>query len=289
MIRSMTAFASNELKIDNLSIICELRSVNHRYCDMYFKLPEQFRFIETELRRSISEKIKRGKIECTLSYKKSASTGDTDICINVPALKALLQLTAEIEQQMHSSRSFSALEVLAFPGIQQTHEMDKEQLQHGVLRLVNDTLTQLVEVRTREGTQTGLLIQEKCQKMRELVTAANLRMPEVLSQMRSRLIDRITELVATPDFDRLEQELVLLTQKMDVNEELERLDTHINEVQRTLKQVEPVGRRLDFLMQELNREANTLGSKSADKEITQIAIELKVLIEQMREQIQNIE
>jgi uncharacterized protein (TIGR00255 family) len=285
----MTAFASNEIKISNLTIICELRSVNHRYCDMYFKLPEQFRFIETELRRSISEKIKRGKIECSLNYKKATGNTDPDICINTSALKTLLHLTAEIEQQMHSSRSFSALEVLAFPGIQQTQEIDKELLQQGVIQLLNNTLASLVDVRTREGTQTGVLIQEKCLKMHELVAAATLRMPEVLTIMRARLTDRITEMVAAPDFDRLEQELVLLAQKMDVNEELERLDTHINEVQRTLQQSEPVGRRLDFLMQELNREANTLGSKSSDKEITQIAIELKVLIEQMREQIQNIE
>jgi uncharacterized protein (TIGR00255 family) len=147
----------------------------------------------------------------------------------------------------------------------------------------------LLEVREREGAQLGELIAERCLKMQEFVSSAGKRMPEVLLQLRSKLKDRITELVAEPDFDRLEQELVFLAQKLDISEELDRLETHITEVLRVLKQKDPVGRRLDFLMQELNREANTLGSKSADKEMTQISIELKVLIEQMREQIQNVE
>ena len=144
-------------------------------------------------------------------------------------------------------------------------------------------------MREREGAQLGQLIEDRCRKMQGFVAQAGKRMPEVLSQLRSKLKDRITELVAEPDFDRLEQELVFLAQKLDITEELDRLDTHISEVSRVLKQQDPIGRRLDFLMQELNREANTLGSKSADKEMTQIAIELKVLIEQMREQVQNIE
>ncbi len=289
MIRSMTAFASNEVKIGNLTLICELRSVNHRYCDLNFKLPEQFRCLETELRHLITEKIKRGKVECFINFKKSTNESEVEISINTNALKALLQLTNEIEQHMRSSRSMSALDVLAFPGIQQSHELDKEQLHLAARQLLKDTLEQILAMRAREGLQIGQLVIEKCQKMQELVTSANQRMPEVLAIIRSKLIDRVSEIVAMPDFDRLEQELVLLTQKLDVNEEIERLHTHINEVIRNLQQSEPVGRRLDFLMQELNREANTLGSKSADKEITQIAIELKVLIEQIREQVQNIE
>ncbi len=289
MIRSMTAFASNETKIGGLTITCELRSVNHRYCDLNFKLPEQLRFLEVELRNRIVEQIKRGKIECAFSYKKNSVTDESGLNINIPALKALLQATSEIEQHMHSSRSFSALDVLNFPGIQQIQEIDKSELQEQSLALLQTTLTQLLDTREREGEQTALTLVEKCHKMQEFIQNATVRMPEVLLQIRNRLLERINELVAEPNFDRLEQELVLLTQKLDVNEELERLKTHLQEVLRVLKQNEPVGRRLDFLMQELNREANTLGSKSADKEMTQIAIELKVLIEQMREQVQNIE
>lgn len=284
----MTAFAGNEAEIGNLTLSCELRTVNHRYCDITFKLPDRLRFIESDLRTLIAAKIKRGKVECIINCKKQAKEGQS-LMINRDAVAALLAAANEIEQQMMAPLSFSALDVLAFPGIQQESDNDREQLKLGVSSLVDQTLNQLLEVREREGTQLGELIAERCLKMQEFVVAAGKRMPEVLTQLRNKLKDRITELVAEPDFDRLEQELVFLAQKLDISEELDRLETHIAEVLRVLKQKEPVGRRLDFLMQELNREANTLGSKSADKEMTQIAIELKVLIEQMREQIQNVE
>lgn len=290
MIRSMTAFASNDIKIGNLTIACELRSVNHRYSDISFKLPEQLRFIETDLRGLVADKLKRGKIECSFSYKKSTlANEDSSFNLNLEALKKLLHTTALIEQQMHSSRSFSALDVLSFPGIQQDQEIDKTAIRQSVLNLLTDALQQMLASREREGLQTAQSLIDKCQKMQHFVGIATRRMPEVLVQLRTRLIDKINEAVANPNLDRLEQELVLLAQKLDVTEELERLDSHITEVLRVLEQSEPVGRRLDFLMQELNREANTLGSKSIDKEMTQVVIELKVIIEQMREQVQNIE
>ncbi|MGZ8226565.1 MAG: YicC/YloC family endoribonuclease [Methylococcaceae bacterium] len=288
MIRSMTAFAVNETEIGDLTISCELRSVNHRYCDISLRLPERLRFVEAELRSAIAAKINRGKVECSLNYKKQAKNGQI-YNINTDAVATLLAATNSIEQQMLGPLSFSALDVLAFPGIQQEPDIDKEQLSLGIVALVDQTLAQLVEVREREGAQLKLLIEERCAKMLIFVVSAGKRMPEVLLLIRNKLKDRITELVAQPDFDRLEQELVLLAQKLDITEELDRLETHIAEVLRVLNQKDPVGRRLDFLMQELNREANTLGSKSTDKEMTKIAIELKVLIEQMREQIQNIE
>jgi uncharacterized protein (TIGR00255 family) len=288
MIRSMTAFAGNEIEIGELTLSCELRTVNHRYCDISLRLPDRLRFVETDLRTAIAAKINRGKVECLLSYKKQAKNGAV-FTINTDAVSALLAATNAIEEQMLAPLSFSALDVLAFPGIQQESDIDKEQLTIGITTLIEKTLAQLLEAREREGAQLKLLIEERCAKMLGFVVLAGKRMPEVLLLIRTKLKDRITELVAEPDFDRLEQELVLLTQKLDITEELDRLETHITEVLRVLKQKDPVGRRLDFLMQELNREANTLGSKSADKEMTQIAIELKVLIEQMREQIQNIE
>jgi uncharacterized protein (TIGR00255 family) len=288
MIRSMTAFAGNETEIGDLTISCELRTVNHRYCDISLRLPDRLRFVEADLRSAIAAKINRGKVECSLSYKKQAKNGQGFI-INTDAVTALLTAASSIEKQMLGPLSFSALDVLSFPGIQQEPDIDKEQLTSGINALVEQSLAQLVEAREREGAQLKLLIEERCAKMLMFVVSAGKRMPEVLLLIRNKLKDRITELVAQPDFDRLEQELVLLAQKLDITEELDRLETHINEVLRVLKQKDPVGRRLDFLMQELNREANTLGSKSADKEMTQIAIELKVLIEQMREQVQNIE
>lgn len=288
MIRSMTAFAGNEAEIGDLTVSCELRTVNHRYCDISLRLPDRLRFVEADLRSAIAAKINRGKVECSLNYKKQAKNGQTFI-VNTDAVTALLTAASNIEKQMLGPLSFSALDVLAFPGIQQEPDIDKEQLTSGITALVEQALAQLVEAREREGAQLKLLLEERCAKMLMFVVSAGKRMPEVLSLIRNKLKDRITELVAQPDFDRLEQELVLLAQKLDITEELDRLETHINEVLRVLKQKEPVGRRLDFLMQELNREANTLGSKSADKEMTQISIELKVLIEQMREQVQNIE
>jgi uncharacterized protein (TIGR00255 family) len=284
----MTAFAGNEIEIGDLTLSCELRTVNHRYCDISLRLPDRLRFVEADLRSAIAAKISRGKVECSLSYKKQAKTGSS-FTINTDAVNTLLTAASTIEQQMLAPLSFSALDVLAFPGIQQEPDLDKEQLYRGIVTLVDQTLTQLLEAREREGAQLKLLIEERCAKMLGFVVLAGKRMPEVLLLVRNKLKDRITELVAEPDFDRLEQELVLLAQKLDIAEELDRLETHITEVLRVLQQKDPVGRRLDFLMQELNREANTLGSKSADKEMTQIAIELKVLIEQMREQIQNVE
>lgn len=287
MIRSMTAFADGEITADNMIIYCEIRSVNHRYSDISIKIPERLRFAELEVRRLISQKIKRGKIDCSLSYKKQS--GAMDFAINLDLVEKLLSVTEEIEAKMRNPQAYSALDVLAFPGVQQETETSKDLLLEKITTLLESTLDSLLSTRNREGAQLTTLLTERCEKVSELVATGRKRMPEVLENLRNKLTSRIVELVADPNFDRLEQELVLLAQKLDVSEELDRLETHVAEVLHTFKQTEPSGRRLDFLMQEMNREANTLGSKSADKEMTQVSISLKVLIEQMREQIQNIE
>lgn len=288
MTNSMTAFANNKMDFEYLTINCELRSVNHRYCDISIKTPERFRFAEAEVRNTISKALKRGKVECSLSYKKH-NQQQTTLSIDTQAVQSLLSTTASIEQMMHQPRPFSALEVLAFPGIQVEQPSDQAALINTLLRLIKTTTGDLIEARQREGMQLERLIIQRCEKMQQHVNQAKSRLPLVLERLKAKLNKHINELVATPDYDRIEQEMVLLTQKLDVDEELDRLETHIAEVQRVLQQSEPIGRRLDFLMQEMNREANTLGSKSADKEMTAISIELKVLIEQMREQVQNIE
>jgi uncharacterized protein (TIGR00255 family) len=287
MIKSMTAFADGEIAVDNLVILCELRSVNHRYSDISIKLPERLKYAESEVRRLISEKLKRGKIDCTINYKKQASA--QTFSVNTDIIQKLLAATTQIEAAMSNPRSFSALEVLAFPGVQQETETDKQLIQQAILDMLESTVDNLLKTRSREGQQLAELLIDRSHKMRQLIESAKLRMPDVLSNVRTKLTARVAELVADPNFERLEQELALMTHKMDVDEELDRLETHVTELLHSLKQAEPVGRRLDFLMQEMNREANTLGSKSADREMTQISIELKVLIEQMREQIQNIE
>ncbi len=284
----MTAFANGEAEIDNLTINCEFRSVNHRYCDISIKLPERLRYTEADLRPLISSRLKRGKIECTLSYKKNPNVGQS-ITINEDVVKSLLLATTQIEDHMHTQQSFTAFDILNFPGVQQEPEAKKHELLQGIKSLVEKTLNQMLDTRKREGTQLAILIEERCKKVQQFINSANKRLPVVLIAIREKIKSRISELVTDPDFDRLEQEMVFLAQKLDVVEELDRLETHVKEVLTVLGKNEAVGRRLDFLMQEMNREANTLGSKSADKEMTQISIDLKVLIEQMREQIQNIE
>jgi uncharacterized protein (TIGR00255 family) len=283
----MTAFAASEAELNGLTLSCEIRSVNHRYLDITIKMPERFRFAESDVRSIISAKISRGKIECALNVKKQS--GRQIFNIDPDAVAALITATEQIKQQMGSSMSFSAMDVLAFPGIQQEPELDKADLTRAINNLVTTTVSQLTETREREGRQLKVLIEERCVKILSQIASAKERMPEVMASLRKKLVDRITELAIQPDFDRLEQELVYLAQKLDISEELDRLETHVIEVLRVMDQSDPVGRRLDFLMQELNREANTLGSKSTDKDMTQIAIELKVLIEQIREQVQNIE
>ncbi|MCK5727762.1 MAG: YicC family protein [Methylococcales bacterium] len=288
MIKSMTAFANSETQFGSLTINCELRSVNHRYCDISFKLPEQLRFLEGDLRSIINAKIKRGKVECCFNYKKH-SQNDQLFTINHHAVKALIHATSEIETLMQHPIGFSALDVLAFNGIQQETPLDQDNLKSSILALLVNTVENIINARIREGEKLQIFLETHCQKMNDYVTMATQRMPQVISLIRHKLQTRINEFVNTPNLERFEQEIVFMMQKLDVTEELERLETHISETQRILNQQGPVGRRLDFLMQEMNREANTLGSKSADQEMTQISIELKVLIEQMREQIQNIE
>jgi uncharacterized protein (TIGR00255 family) len=287
MLKSMTAFAANEKEFRELTLSCEIRSVNHRYLDLTIKLPERLRFTESSIRGLLTSKLNRGKVECLINCKKQAMR--QSFSIDQEAVRSLLAATTEIEKQMPAALGFSALDILAFPGIQHDTDYDKTELNGVLAGLVSITAEQLAEVRAREGKQLGLLIRERCEKMLGLTQAATERLPVALNLQRQKLIDRISELKLQPDFDRLEQELVYLAQKLDISEELDRLATHIKEVLRVMEQAEPAGKRLDFLMQELNREANTLGSKSPDKDLTQISIELKVLIEQIREQVQNIE
>ncbi len=287
MIKSMTAFANSEIKIDNLTLNCELRSVNHRYCDISFKLPESLRYLESDLRSAINSKVKRGKIECAITIKKQTHHESFDI--DQQAIKSLLDATGAIEQLMGASKAFSPLDILAFPGIRKETEIDKNTLSENTAHLIKSVLPKLIDAKSREGEKLKELISIRCANIMTLAQEAENRLPLVHTQIREKLLSRIDSLQQEPDTERLEQELLFIAQKMDVAEELDRLQAHVAEVQRLIEQNEAIGRRLDFMMQEMNREANTLASKSQDIKMTQIAIDLKVLIEQMREQIQNIE
>ena len=288
MIRSMTSFASCEAEIGSYTIIWEVRSVNHRYLDVSSRLPEAFRAIEPLVREAVSKHLKRGKIECNLSYKKDKQ-GEQAIEINEERLNQLLNAASKIETGMNHFQAMSPLDILRWPGIQAEFKEDMEPIHQAAIELLNNALKQLIESREREGANITDMVTSRCELIHEQMVLAKQRLPEVQRLLREKLEKKIDDLLAEPEQARLEQELVYFLQKMDVEEELDRLDSHVKEVRRILEQDEPVGRRLDFLMQELNREANTLGSKSADLQTTNVSVELKVLIEQMREQIQNIE
>ncbi len=288
MIRSMTAFAREEQHGDWGSISLEIRSVNSRYLEINPRLPEEMRAFETKLRSTISSKLSRGKVDCTLRYK-SPDLSNGSLKINEKFAKELAHATRELDAIIYNPSPISTLELLKWPGVIEPQTTDQEQLNAALEEILTTALDTLNRNREREGEKLKEIIEQRIETMAEVVATVEKRLPEVLQRSRERLQSRLAELTQEVNHDRLEQEMVILAQRLDVDEELDRLKTHMTEIRRVLQQSKPVGRRLDFLMQELNREANTLGSKSGDIETTQSSVDLKVLIEQMREQIQNIE
>lgn len=288
MTRSMTAFARQAEEQEWGSLVWELRSVNHRYLDVFVKIPEELRSIEMQVREQVAAVIKRGKVECVLRYKPGmAQVGE--IVVNEPMVKAVVKATQVVNKQLHQPSEMNLMEVLRWPGVVLEPEHDLKPVMQTALQLLDKTLTELVQTREREGRRLEDMVLQRRKDMEQIVNTEKARRPQVVQQHREKILSRLNELKADPDMDRFEQELVYLTQKMDVDEEIDRLGSHFKELDDIFKRDEPVGRRLDFIMQELNREANTLGSKSVDIKTTQASVELKVLIEQMREQIQNIE
>ncbi len=288
MIRSMTAFERQEAQGDWGKLSWELRSVNHRYLDVYPRLPDELRQLEPVLRERISARLSRGKIECSLRYRPAAGVGG-DVELNWPYLEQLLAAGTALAQRIGSAAPLNPLELMRMPGVLKESEQNLEPVLKAAAELLERTLDGFVADREREGARLGQIVLERAQRVGELAGEVRARRLEVNAALREKLMNRVREAGVPVDSGRLEQELVIVAQRMDVDEELERLATHVEEVTRVLGQREPVGRKLDFLMQELNREANTLSSKSADSQTTQAAVEMKVLIEQMREQIQNIE
>ncbi len=287
MIRSMTAFSRAAATDEQAELVWELRSVNHRYLEPHIRLPEEMRILEPLVRERLARRLGRGKVDCGLRYK---STGvAAGLQINQMLADQVLLAAGNLQQQMPGAEPARVMEVLNWSGILEPVKPDLGPAQQAAAKLLEQAIDELVQTREREGERLQELISRRCQSMREQVERARTRVPQVLEHLRERLRNRLAELAAELDSDRLEQEMVMLAQRLDVDEEMDRLNTHLDEVESVLQWDEPVGRRLDFLMQELNREANTLGSKSADSETTAISVEMKVLIEQMREQVQNIE
>lgn len=288
MIHSMTAFAQRERWGDWGMLSWELRSLNHRYLEVSARLPEEFRGLEARVRDLVGEFIGRGKVECNLRYQRSPEA-TAEVSINRALAERLIQAGREIQAQLDNPAPISAMDVLRWPGVLEVAEPDMGDAHDAALVLLAEALAELKDTRSREGAKLREAIEQRLEAMAVLVAQVRNRLPVVLENLRERLRNRLADLKAELDPSRLEQEIAIMAQRMDVDEELVRLETHIQEARRVLGRSEPVGRRLDFLMQELNREANTLGSKSADAEVTKVSIELKVLIEQMREQVQNIE
>jgi uncharacterized protein (TIGR00255 family) len=284
-VRSMTAFAAAEAATQAGVLGCELRAVNHRFLDLGVRLPEELRVLESPLRERVAARLARGKLELTLRLRTSTATS---LQLDAGLLEQLARLAAELAPRFPALGTDLA-SLLQYPGLVQARALDAERLQAEALALLDRVLDEFVAARSREGERLAAAISERARAIGQHVAAVRALMPEIRVQQRQRLQTRVAELATPLDPARFEQELVLALQRLDVDEELDRLDAHLAELARVIAHPEPAGRRLDFLMQEFNREANTLGSKSADLRTSQAAVELKVLIDQMREQAQNIE
>jgi uncharacterized protein (TIGR00255 family) len=285
MIRSMTAYASAEAITPAGALTCELRTVNHRYLEISPRLPDDLRSAESALRERIASRLSRGKVDVTV--RRGESRGES-LQVDSVMVARLSALALDMEVRFPRMR-IEFTELLRFPGVMQHAETDQEAQQAALLDVLDRALDALAATREREGAKLGEILHERLDGIERIVTEVRTWMPEIRVALRARLESRLADLKQPADPGRLEQELVLQVTRSDVDEELDRLSTHITETRRVLGLKEPVGRRLDFLMQEFNREANTLGSKSVDARSTNAAVELKVLIEQMREQVQNIE
>lgn len=287
--KSMTAFARTETVFDWGKVTWELRTVNQRYLETYLKLPEAYNFIEMDARQVIKKALSRGKLEGGLMIELQGNS--QDFSLNEPLIHNLTHAIEAIQQRLPEATQVNPIDLLKWPGVMQNKDLgiDQQTLTDELLSALQKTLSHLNTNRQREGGALTLVIRDKLSQMQQHIDLLKQRFPELLAKQNQTLRQRIEDLAQQVDEQRFLQELAILAQKADVTEELERLETHITEVARLIETDEVVGRRLDFLMQELNREANTLGSKSIDTLLSQTSVELKVLIEQIREQVQNIE
>ena len=288
MTSSMTAFSRMEAQSDQGELVCEIRSVNHRYLEASVRLPEELRSLEHRVRERLNKRLGRGKVDCTLRFSPAVGAS-ASIRVNRRLAQQVIDAADEVCHLLHESVPPKAMDIMRWPGVMEAEGMDMAPVQKLATELLEQAIDGLIDSRRREGERLAELIAQRATTMRAEVIRARELMPQVLETVRSRLRARLAEVSDSLDEGRLEQEMALLVQRLDVDEEMDRLQAHLDELGDVLGRNEPIGRRLDFLMQELNREANTLASKSNDVEMTRIAVELKVLIEQMREQVQNIE
>lgn len=285
---SMTAFARSTIQTHWGELCWEIRSVNHRYLEQNLRLPEELRGLEPRVRERINHRLRRGKCDAVLRFQAQGDGGQ-ELSLDLNLARQLVRAAEQLAELSEDGRGLSTAQLLQWPGILQAPPLDAESLSEEVIQLLDTALTQLLAHRAREGEQIAALIERRCVDVLAEVDQVRAILPDILQAQRERLLARLEEARQKLDAERLEQEMLLLAQKMDVAEELERLETHVKEVRQTIANPGTIGRRLDFLMQEMNREANTLGSKSIHEATTLASVNLKVLIEQMREQIQNVE
>jgi len=284
----MTGFARESAESAIGTLTWEIRAVNHRYLDVQFKLPEDLRPKEQVFRQQASSSLGRGKVECAFYFRR-AFDQDSEMQINTKLVELIGHRISDLTAKLPNVAAVNPIEILRWPGVVQQTDLEVEPLFAEAGQLLDKALTAIGEMRSSEGARISDMLESRCAEIEVIAKSVRARMPEVLDAARAKQKERLNNLDVEADPARLEVELALLATKVDVDEELDRLDSHLVEIRDALKSKKPVGRRLDFLMQELNREANTLGSKSADTETTKAAVDLKVLIEQMREQIQNVE
>ncbi|KFN43610.1 YicC/YloC family endoribonuclease [Arenimonas oryziterrae] len=287
MIRSMTAFAACERAATGGQLSCELRAVNHRFLELAVRAPEELRAIEGALRERVAQKISRGKVDLNFRYRAAAGNVGT-IQVNERLVTQLAAIHARLHGEFPDMR-VQFTELLRYPGVVEEESFDTAGLQAEAMALLDETLAQFVTSREREGANLAAVMNERIDGIERIVAQVRQWLPDIRTALRAKMEAKLADLKLPLDPGRLEQEVVLNLQKIDVDEELDRLGSHLAEARRIFRLPEAVGRRLDFLMQEFNREANTLGSKSVDARTTQAAVELKVLIEQLREQVQNLE
>ncbi len=284
----MTGFARQSVESQSGALTWELRSVNHRYLDVQFRLPEELRPKEQAFKQQVSGILKRGKVECALRVSRDLDQ-QAGMQLNADLISLIGRRVADISKTLPEIGALNPIDILRWPGVIAEPEIDAEPLYVEAAALLDEALSAMASMRASEGERIAAMLETRCADIAGLATSVRERLPDVLAKAHAKQRERIERIGVEADPARLEIELALIAQKLDVDEELDRLDSHLVEIRQALTQDDAVGRRLDFLMQELNREANTLGSKSADAETTKTAVELKVLIEQMREQIQNIE
>ena len=288
MIRSMTAFARKDAQDVQGTLTCEIRTVNHRYLEPSFRLPEALRELENPFREELRKQLKRGKVDVSIRLQ-STEAGTPGFEINEDIARAVNEAANHVNRMLDNPAHINALDILRWPGVMSVPEQDFSSVREAGIELFKQTVEELAVVREREGERLRPLFEDRLAEMKALIATVREGMPGLIKAQEAHLRERFQKAKVELDPERITQEMVMLAQKSDVAEELDRLDAHIGEVTDTLKRDEAIGRRLDFLMQELNREANTLSSKSIDAGVTRAAVDLKVLIEQVREQVQNVE